>query len=371
VHLGHLWLTDFRGYPTADFEPAPEGLTVVVGSNGEGKTNLLEAVGYLATLRSFRGAPGEALIRVGADRAFVRADTHREGRAVLIEAELLPTGRDRVQVNRQPLRRTRDLLGAFQVTVFSPDDVALVKAGPGGRREYLDDLLVALHPRHDAVQTEVERVLKQRNALLKSVAGARAPGADVLSTLDVWDAKLASAGQALVTAREGLSRALEPLTEALYLRLADAAERGTEASEAGSGRVRLAYCPSWSGSLADALAAARGDDLRRGLTTVGPHRDELALHIEEMPARSHASQGEQRSLALALRLAGHGVVTDRLGTPPVLLLDDVFSELDEHRAAALLDALPAGQALLTTAGHLPAGARPEVTWRVESGRLVP
>jgi DNA replication and repair protein RecF len=421
VHLDRLWLTDFRSYTSAELTPAPDGLTVVLGANGQGKTNLLEAIGYLATLRSFRGVPGEALIRIGAARAVVRAETHRDGREVLIEAELVPTGRDRVQVNRQTLRRTRDLLGSFQVTVFSPDDVALVKAGPAGRRQYLDDLLVALHPRHDATQSEVDKVLRQRNALLKSVAGTRHPSADVLSTLDVWDEKLATAGEALVTARDGLTRALEPLADTFYARLADAGvspASGDVGPDGGGGaaplggvgadadgsalakarpeermeptgackpaatqvsapqkpgvspRARLAYMRSWSGSLRDALVAARADDLRRGLTTVGPHRDELDLQIESMPARTHASQGEQRSLALALRLAGHRVVTDRLGTPPVLLLDDVFSELDDDRAAALVASLPPGQTLLTTAGHLPPGATPEVTCRLEAGRLM-
>ncbi|MBO0692195.1 MAG: DNA replication/repair protein RecF [Acidimicrobiaceae bacterium] len=352
-------MSDFRGYATAEFVPASEGLTVVVGRNGEGKTNLLEAVGYLATLRSFRGVPGEALIRLGADRAVVRAEVENHGRNILIEAELVPSGRDRVQVNRQSLRRTRDLLGSFQVTVFSPDDLALVKGGPAERREYLDDLLVALHPRHDATQSELDRVIRQRNALLKSVAGARQPPDDVLSTLDVWDARLATTGEALVAAREGLTRALEPLAGECYLELADGED----------GRVSLGYRRSWSGQLADALTEARADDLRRGLTTVGPHRDELELVIGQMPARTHASQGEQRSLALALRLAGHRVVTDRLESPPVLLLDDVFSELDDHRSAALLRALPAGQALLTTAGRLPAGVTAEATWMVEDGKL--
>jgi DNA replication and repair protein RecF len=369
VHLERLWLTDFRSYPSAELVPAAEGLTVVVGANGEGKTNLLEAVGYLATLRSFRGAPGEALIRVGAAVAVVRAETRRDGRAVLIEAELRPTGRDRVQVNRQALRRTRDLLGAFQVTVFAPDDVGLVKGSPSARREYLDDLLVALHPRHDATQNEVDRVLRQRNALLKSSAGQRTPGADVVSTLDVWDAKLAEAGEALVAARDGLTRALEPVTAEHYLRLAETAtDRGGPPGERR--RVNLAYRRSWTGSLVEALAAARSDDLRRGVSTVGPHRDELDLAIGGMPARTHASQGEQRSLALSLRLAGHRVVTERLGTPPVLLLDDVFSELDDDRASALLACLPPGQALLTTAGALPPGAVPEVTWRVADGKLL-
>jgi DNA replication and repair protein RecF len=364
VHLERLWLTDFRSYAAAELAPAAEGLTVVVGANGEGKTNLLEAVGYLATLRSFRGAPGEALIRVGAGVAVVRAEGRREGRSLLIEAELRPTGRDRVQVNRQPLRRTRDLLGALQVTVFAPDDLELVKGGPGERRRYLDDLLVALHPRHDATQTEVERVLKQRNALLKSAQGRGRPAPDVVTTLDVWDAKLADAGETLAAARRGLTEALEPRTVECYAGLAVAAARR------GRATPTLRYQASWDGPLADALLAARDDDLRRGVSTVGPHRDELVLDVGGLPARTHASQGEQRSLALALRLAGHGLVTGRIGSAPVLLLDDVFSELDPERSAALLAGLPPGQAILTTAGALPAGAHPEVLARVDDGRLL-
>ena len=183
MHLDHLWLTDFRSYREAEFTPAPDGITVVSGANAEGKTNLLEAIGYLATLRSFRGSPAEAMVRAGAatGAAVVRADGFREGRRLLVEAELHATGRDRVQLNGQPLRRSRDLLGAFCVTVFAPDDLDLVKGGPQGRRQYLDDLLVALHPRHDATISEVERVLKQRNALLKS-AGASAGAGGSSST---------------------------------------------------------------------------------------------------------------------------------------------------------------------------------------------
>jgi DNA replication and repair protein RecF len=343
----------------------PDGLTVIVGPNGVGKTNLLEAIGYLATLRSFRAAPAESLVRAGARQAVLRAEVRREGRAILLEAELVPGRRDRVQVNHQALRRTRDLLGSLQVSVFSPDDVALVKSGPAGRRLYLDELLVALRPRHDATQTELERVLKQRNALLKSAAGMRKLPPDIETTLEVWDAKLEAAGEALVKARAALVAALEPLAAALYGRLAAPEGPG------GLGHVRLSYCKSWSGTLSEALAQARVEDLRRGVTTVGPHRDELELRITGMPARTHGSQGEQRSLALALRLAGHQVVTERLGTAPVLLLDDVFSELDHRRAAALVEALPPGQALLTTASGVPPGAHPEMTVRVESGMLIP
>lgn len=382
MQLGQLWLTDFRSYASVDFSPSPGGLTVIEGPNGEGKTNLLEAIAYLATLRSFRGAPADAMVRTGAEQAVVRATTSTDGRDQLIEAELHAHGRDRVQLNRQPLRRTRDLLGALVVTVFTPDDLSLVKGGPAGRRDYLDDLLVALHPRHDATQTEVERVLKQRNALLKSAqagpGGGRGRGSvpdDVLITLDVWDAKLAEAGEALVAARMGLVGALSAVASSAYEGLA------VEAAARGRATVALTYAPSWdlpAGAtgqpgtlgLADALAAARDEDLRRGVTTVGPHRDELLLAVGGEPARTHASQGEQRSLALALRLAGHQVVTGRLGSPPVLLLDDVFSELDPVRAGALLAGLPDGQAILTTASGVPPGAKPEVSLRVADGALV-
>jgi DNA replication and repair protein RecF len=371
MHLEHLWLTDFRSYRDTEFTPAVEGITVVSGANGEGKTNLLEAIGYLASLRSFRGSPAEAMVRHGADtgRAVVRADGVREGRHLLVEAELHAVGRDRVQVNGQPLRRSRDLLGAFCVSVFAPDDLGLVKGGPQGRREYLDDLLVSLHPRHDATLTEVDRILKQRNALLKS-AGAAAGSAgrplapDVVSTLDVWDAKLAAAGETLAAAREALTAALEPLVGAAYGRLA------VGVAHRGRASVRLAYRRSWDGDLHAALGQSRRDDLRRGVTTVGPHRDELTLEVGGLAGRTHASQGEQRSVALALRLAGHQLVTDWIGSAPVLLLDDVFSELDPVRSDALLGCLPAGQAVVTTAGDLPPGADVAARARIEDGKVL-
>ncbi len=366
MRLDHLWLTDFRNYREAEFSPAAEGITVVSGSNGEGKTNLIEAVGYLATLRSLRGSPAEALVRDGATNgtAIVRAEGQRDGRRVLIEAELRAVGRDRVQVNGQALRRTRDLLGALQVTVFTPDDLVLVKGGPQARREYLDDLLVALHPRHDATISEVERVLKQRNTLLKSVAGLRSPPADVLSTLDVWDGKLASAGEDLVAARTALSEALEPRAADAYRRLAVGVAHPDRAT------IGLSYRRSWAGPLIAALGAARPDDLRRGVTTVGPHRDEIDLLVSGLAARSHGSQGEQRSLTLALRLAGHDIVTERIASAPILLLDDVFSELDAARAEALLSCLPPGQAIITTATELPRGAVVEARYRVEEGKVL-
>jgi DNA replication and repair protein RecF len=382
-----LWLTDFRNYTAAQLDLAP-GLTAVVGANGEGKTNLLEALGWLATLGSFRGAPIDALVRRGAPFAVVRALAEREGRELLIEAQLQPNGRNRVLVNRQPLRRARDLLGSLRVTVFTPDDLAIVKDGPAGRRRLLDDALVSLAPRNDALRADVEKVLRQRNALLRSVAGRLDETAAF--TLDVWDAKLAEAGAALVAARLDLLDRLRPAVAATYDALArrparvtatyeapwrtgegDAGEPGppvggAAGADAGDGPADVAVLQD---ALAGALAEARRDDVRRGVSTVGPHRDEVALAIGDGPARTQGSQGEQRSLALALRLATHHVVTAATGSAPVLLLDDVFSELDPDRSAALLARLPEGQTLLTTATSLPPDAHPDYTVHLRAGAI--
>ena len=360
MNLLHLWLTDFRNYTNAELEPPPDALTVIRGQNGQGKTNLLEAVAWLAGLKSFRGAPREALVRQGAASAVIRAEGERDGRRLLVEAESPLNGRDRVLVNRQPLKRARDLLGAFRVTVFSPEDLELVQGGPAGRRLFLDDTLIGLDPaRQDALQASVERVLRQRNTLLRQADGRRDP--DVLSTLDVWDAQLAKAGTELVAERTRLAEQLEPEVRSAYSGLAGH-DRPAE--------VSVAYRVSWEGDLAAALEAARHEDLKRGHTTVGPHRDELEITLAGMPARTHASQGEQRSLALALRLAVHRLVRERAGSSPVLLLDDVFSELDATRCSALFEILPPGQALLTTAAEPPEVARAALVVTVSEGKLV-
>lgn len=388
MRLDRLWLTDFRSYASAELVPAPDGLTVVVGPNGQGKTNLLEAIAWLATLTSFRGAPNEALVRVGAARAVVRAEGQREGRHLLLEAEVpAGGGRVRVQVNRQPLVRARDLLGSLRISVFSPDDLALVKDGPEGRRRLLDDGLATVGPRYVALQDDLARILKQRGALLKGTlhpplggaargqglplsralglplgGAARALDESAALTLDVFDARLAAVGAALASARRNLVVRLVPAVVAAYDRLAG------RASEVG-----VAYETAWGqdeDDLAAALAGARADDVRRGVSTVGPHRDELGLWIGGLPARTHASQGEQRTLALALRLAVHQVVGEVAGSAPILLLDDVFSELDPARTEALVASLPAGQALLTTAGQVPEGITAAATVRIEGGRLL-
>jgi DNA replication and repair protein RecF len=353
-----LELVDFRNYTSASFQ-LTSGTTVVVGDNGQGKTNLAEALAYLATLGSFRGAPPDALVRVGATAAVVRAELRDEdGRTSLIEAELVPAGRNRVQVNRQRLGRARDLLGVVRVTVFSPDDLTLVKGGPGDRRRFLDDTLVALAVKYDALRLELDRVVRQRNTLLRQ-AGGRLDDAAAM-TLDVWDARLADVGHRFGHARATLVDRIRPFVVEAYGHLAG---RPTD--------IGLDYSPLWRvDGLATALALARDADVKRGVSTVGPHRDELGLSIAGLPARTHASQGEQRTLALSLRLAAHHLVADRTGSTPVLVLDDVLSELDPGRATALLGYLPHGQVVITTASAVPAAARPDRVMRVAGGRVV-
>jgi DNA replication and repair protein RecF len=358
VIVARLELVDFRNYANAAFDFQP-GTTAVVGLNGQGKTNLAEAMAYLATLDSFRGAPLDALIRVGAESAVVRATVmHDDGREVLVELELSRNGRNRVLVNRQKLGRARDLLGVMRVTVFSPDDLAVVKEGPGGRRRFLDDVLVALALKYDALRLELDRIVKQRNMLLKQCGGRLSD--DTAMTLDVWDAKLAEVGDQFGHARAVLVARLTPLVGLAYEQLAD---RPTS--------IELRYEPPWrQRGLGIALAEARADDVRRGVSSVGPHRDDLELFIDGMPARTHASQGEQRTLALALRLGAHRLVTDKAGSAPVLVLDDVLSELDPGRCEALLRHLPPGQVVLTTAGVLPEAAHPDAILRIEAGMVM-
>jgi DNA replication and repair protein RecF len=351
-----LWLTDFRCFTEAFVEPDPEGLTVLRGPNGSGKTSVLEAVGWLATQRSLRGAPRDVLVRAGTSRAILRAETMVGERRLLVEAELPATGTARTQVNRQPVKRRADLAEAVRVTVFSPDDLHLVQDGPAGRREYLDEVLVDRHPRFETLTSEVDRALRQRTSVLRQ-AGNRLD-ADIVATLDVWDDRLAIAGSDLADARHALVVELAPLVSEAYGHLAGSPEP-----------VTLSYRRSWEGALADALAARRTEDLRRQITSVGPHRDEMEITVGPGPARTHASQGEQRCVALALRLATHELRRRGAPEPPVLLLDDVFSELDARRSACLVDQLPAGQVLLTTAVDPPPAVTPDRVVEVVDGRL--
>ncbi len=355
----HLEVVDFRNYANGSFD-LTSGTTLVIGDNGHGKTNLVEALAYLATLSSFRGAPTDALVRQGADAAIVRATVrHDDGRELLIEAEIAVAGRNRIQVNRQRLTRARDLLGTLRVTVFSPDDLILVKGSPGERRLYLDDTLVALATKYDAARLELDRIVRQRNTLLKQAGGRLTE--EIEATLDVWDSKFAAIADQFGHARATLVARLAPLVGEAYEELA-----GVPTA------IDMQYAPAWRlTGLGPALRAARSLDVRRGVSTVGPHRDELTLSVGGRPSRTHASQGEQRSLALALRLAAHRLVTERTGSAPVLVLDDVLSELDDHRATALLGHLPVGQIVITTAGSIPQAARVDRVLRVRNGVVTP
>ncbi len=358
--IQHLELTDFRNYASAQIT-LTDGVTAVIGDNGQGKTNLVEALSYLAILKSFRGVPTEAMIRTGANAAVIRATiTHSDGREVLIEAELSRTGRNKVLVNKQKLAKTRDLLGVVRTTVFSPQDLNLVQDAPSVRRDFLDEALVALWPKHDALCVGVERVLKQRNALLKQSGGRLSP--DIATTLDVWDEKLATHGTQLGDVRAQMLEMLLPQVQTAYVELAELNEDQTP--------VGMLYAPEWrTKGLALCLSECRNDDMRRGSSTVGPHRDDIELSINGLPARTHSSQGEQRTLALALRLAVHRLITTEIGSPPVLILDDVLSELDPHRSAALLRHFPLGQVLITSAGVLPKTAHPDTLVHIEGGTI--
>jgi len=345
VFLSSISIEDFRCVRAASMECAPDGVTVLTGPNGSGKSSVLEAVGYLATLRSFRNAPRETMIRLGAPRAILRGRVVDGERRIDLEASIAAEGRSNLLVNRQPVRRRDELLRSVAATIFSPEDVRVVREGPGYRRQFLDDTLAVVDPQTTRLMDELDRALRQRAALLRQVRAGASREAE--GTFAVWDSRIDRAGTSLVEAREALLEQLDPVVAEVYQRLSGAAPR-----------PRSRYRRSWDGGLHEALERSRPDDLRRGATTVGPHRDDVDLLIGTEPARTHASQGEQRTLALALRLAGHRLAGHRLGSSPILLLDDVFSELDRERSAALLRELQPGQTILSTATDPPAGVNP-------------
>ncbi|HZG06604.1 MAG TPA: DNA replication/repair protein RecF [Streptomyces sp.] len=349
MHVTHLSLADFRSYARVEV-PLDPGVTTFVGPNGQGKTNLVEAVGYLATLGSHRVSSDAPLVRAGADRAVIRAAVRQGDRQQLVELELNPGRANRARINRSSQVRPRDVLGIVRTVLFAPEDLALVKGDPGERRRFLDELVTARSPRMAGVRADYERVLKQRNTLLKTAAMARrhgsAPGGGgALSTLDVWDQHLARAGAELLAQRMALVAALGPLTDKAYERLAP-----------GGGPVALEYrCPVEGGTrqelyeqLLAALADARRQEIERGVTLVGPHRDELVLKLGELPAKGYASHGESWSYALALRLASYDLLRAE-GNEPVLVLDDVFAELDARRRERLAELVAPGEQVLVTA----------------------
>ncbi|WP_415947721.1 DNA replication/repair protein RecF [Streptomyces sp. KLOTTS4A1] len=348
MHVTHLSLADFRSYARVEV-PLDPGVTAFVGPNGQGKTNLVEAVGYLATLGSHRVSSDAPLVRMGAQRAVIRAQVRQGERQQLVELELNPGKANRARINRSSQVRPRDVLGIVRTVLFAPEDLALVKGDPGERRKFLDELVTARSPRMAGVRSDYDRVLRQRNTLLKSAAMARRHGGRSmdLSTLDVWDQHLARAGAELLAQRLDLIAALQPLADKAYEQLAP-----------GGGPLALEYRPSAEGpahsrdelyeQLLGALAGVRRQEIERGVTLVGPHRDDLQLKLGDLPAKGYASHGESWSYALALRLASYDLLRAE-GNEPVLVLDDVFAELDTRRRERLAELVAPGEQVLVTA----------------------
>jgi len=364
VYVIHLALTDFRNYETVEV-PMVRGANIFVGSNGQGKTNLVEALGYLSTLGSHRVSSDHAMIRAGQDSAIVRARLEHDDRQVLAEVQLNRTSANRAQVNRSPIK-TRELPRYFASVLFAPEDLALVRGEPSGRRRFMDELLVQRSPRMSGVMTDYERVLKQRNTLLKS---ARSSGLkeNQLSTLEIWDERLIALGSEIIEARSALVAELLPEVSRAYSAIAGeehSASLSTYLSILSSGAdddaIDDAATRGGVISAADAavnyknsLARLRRAELDRGLTLAGPHRDDLVLTLNGLPARGYASHGESWSFALSLKLASAEVLRreSALGDP-VLILDDVFAELDEARRARLASAVGGFEQVLITAAVL-------------------
>ena len=349
MHVSRLTLHDFRSYDSVEIELEP-GATAFIGSNGQGKTNLVEAIDYLSRLDSHRVSGDAPLVRAGSERAVVRADVVRGDRTALLELEITPGKSNRARINRGALPRTRDLVGVLRTVMFSPEDLALVKGDPSDRRKFLDSLLVRRTPRLAGVRADYDRVLKQRNTLLKSARGRRNVE---IATLDIWDENLARTGAELVSTRLLLLDALAPHLAEAYVRVA--------AASAPDRRVVTAtYKPSLEldagvrdqgairQALLDEIARRRGDEMDRGISLVGPHRDDVVLMIGDLPAKGYASHGEAWSLALALRLASFELLRED-EDDPVLILDDVFAELDQGRRQQLAELVGDAEQVLVTA----------------------
>lgn len=345
-------LADFRSYEQLEVSLEP-GVTTFVGANGQGKTNLVEAIGYASVLGSHRVATDAPLVRIGAERAVIGIDVVNDGRPTLIELELNPGRANRARLNRSPVARPRELVGLVRTVLFAPEDLALVKGDPADRRKFIDDLLVQRTPRMQGVKVDYERILKQRNALLKSAANGSTT--DVISTLEVWDEQLADAGAELIAARVGLLDALRPHLAAAYAFLAGGADAVSSAdssieyqSSLGADATVTADRGRWRDQLLEGIDRRRREELVRGLTLVGPHRDDLLLTLAGSPAKGFASHGEAWSIALALRFSALDVLQAD-GDDPVLILDDVFAELDAARRSRLTARVSDSAQVLITA----------------------
>lgn len=367
MHVAHLSLHDFRSYAEADVPLGP-GVTSFLGRNGQGKTNLVEAIDYLSRLTSHRVAGDAPLVRQGADQAVVRALVVRDERQALVEVEINPGRSNRARINRSPLPRAREVVGMVRTVLFSPEDLALVKGDPSDRRRFLDDLLVLRAPRFAGVRADYDRVLRQRNSLLKTAGASRRGGSggraeSALSTLGVWDTHLARAGSELLAARLALVEDLRPFVGRAY----EAVARGASRSEAtmtyrssfdlpapggpGAASLEPAAVPDRDTLARTILAEVerrRSDELERGVSLVGPHRDELMLNLGTLPVKGYASHGESWSFALALRLASYDLLRAG-GDDPILILDDVFAELDTDRRDRLAELVAGAEQVLVTA----------------------
>ncbi len=377
----HLTLTDFRNYETLDVALKP-GANLFVGSNGQGKTNLVESLGYLSTLGSHRVSTDHAMIRQGQDSAIVRARLVAGEREILAEVQLNRVGANRAQINRSAIK-TRELPRYFSSVLFAPEDLALVRGEPSGRRRFMDELLILRSPRMSAVIADYERVLRQRNTLLKSARNARGD----LSTLDIWDERLVAFGSEIITARSSLLDELSPEVTTAYSTIAGADHSARLSSylsifASSTNDDEVDAAATRSGTLdisvvADgfraSLARLRRSELERGVTLAGPHRDDVVLELNGMPARGYASHGESWSFALSLKLASAAVLRRESSTgDPVLILDDVFAELDESRRMRLADAVGDFEQVLITAAvfdDVPEQLAGTVV-RIRSGRVV-
>jgi DNA replication and repair protein RecF len=365
MHVDWLQLRDFRAYHELSFRPDP-GINVLVGANGAGKTTVLEAVAYLSALKSFRRTPDAALIRNDQEGAVVRGGFAKAAGETKVEVELPAAGRRRVLVNGKRPKRLSDVAGLVPVVAFLPDDLDLVKDSAGTRRRYLDDLGTHLNPTYGAAVAEYEQTLRQRNALLRR----EGPATDLMS-LEVWDERLITGAVVVWAERVRLVDRLQPALEEAHDTVAGAAERLLVTLRPSWGEASSAheFAPETARErLGQALIARRRRELEQRTTTVGPHRDDIVLSLASRDARTQASQGEQRSVAVSLRVASYRMLDERHGHPPVLLLDDVFSELDLARTASVVEMLPKGQVLVTTTrdDEVPVAGR---RWDVQNGRV--
>jgi DNA replication and repair protein RecF len=399
VHVRHLTLASFRSYVSAELALTP-GVTTLVGENGQGKTNLVEAIGYVSSLASHRVATDAPLVRFGSDQAIIRCAVVRAGREQLVELEVNPGRANRARLGRAAQTRPRDILGVLRTVLFAPEDLALVKGDPGTRRRFVDDLLVARQPRWAGVRSDYERIVKQRNALLKSAApvlrrgnrGAHRPRrpeeespedarAGALHTLDVWNSHLAQVGSQLLYARLRILRDLGPHLAEAYAQVSDGAgearmQYASSLHDAAAARIGSGEVPEPE-ELADlvleSLEQARSAEIERGVGLVGPHRDDVVLTLGELPAKGYASHGESWSFALGLKLAAYRLLRSDLDDDPVLILDDVFAELDSGRRERLAAMIGDCEQVLITAavGEDVPGSLGGQTFWVRDGQVTP